>query len=80
MAKYKQLLQKGTDKNDPTVKIKHVTIKKVYDKYYAVFNIEYLHIPEKIIGPKQQVGIDIGCSKLAVLSNKQVIANLDLEK
>ena len=78
--KYKQLLQKGTDKNDPTVKIKHVTIKKVYDKYYAVFNIECIHIPEKIIGPQQQVGIDIGCSKLAVFSNKQVIANLDLEK
>ena len=78
--KYKKLLQKGTDKNDPTVKIKHVTIKKVYDKYYAVFNIEYIKIPKKIIGPKQQVGIDIGCRKLAVLSNKQVIANLDLEK
>lgn len=26
--KYKKLLQKGTDKNDPTVKIKHVTVKK----------------------------------------------------
>ena len=74
--KYKKLLQKGTDKNDPTVKIKHVTVKKVYDKYYAVFNIEYLHIPEKIIGSQQQVGIDIGCSKLAVFSNKQVIDNL----
>ena len=78
--KYQRLLQKGTNPNDQSVKIKHVTIKKVYDKYYAVFNIEYIRIPESIIGPKQQVGIDIGCSKLAVLSNKQEIANLDLEK
>ena len=78
--KYRTLLQKGSDPNDPTVKIKHVTVKKVYDKYYAVFNIECICISEKIIGPLQQVGIDIGCSKLAVLSNKQEITNLDLEK
>ncbi len=32
------------------------------------------------MGPKQQIGIDIGCGKLAVLSNKQEIPNLDLTK
>ena len=75
---YRELLHRGSDKNDPTVKIKHVTVKKVNDKYYAVFNIERIHIPERIIGPLQQVGIDIGCGKLAVLSNTQEIPNLDL--
>lgn len=78
--KYRELLHRGSDKNDPTVKIKHVTVKKVNDKYYAVFNIERIHIPEKITGPLQQVGIDIGCTKLAVLSNTQEILNLDLRK
>ena len=45
-----------------------------------IFNIEKIHIPETIIGPKQQVGIDIGCSELAVISNGQEIPNLDLTK
>ena len=76
--KYRELLLKGSDPNDPTVIIKHVTVKRVNDKYYAVFNIKRIHIPEKTIGPLQQVGIDIGCSKLAVLSNTQEIPNLDL--
>ena len=78
--KYRELLHRGSDKNDPTVKIKHVTVKKVNDEYYAVFNIERIHIPEKINGPLQQVGIDIGCTKLAVLSNTHEIPNLDLRK
>ena len=78
--KYKELLHKATDKNDQTAKINHITIKKENNKYYAVFNIECIHTPHKIIGPKQQIGIDIGCGKLAVLSNKQEIPNLDLTK
>ena len=80
MAEYRELLWKGSDPNDESVKIKHVTVKKVHGIYYAVFNIEYIHVPEKIIGPQMQVGIDIGCSKLAVLSNGQEIPNLDLKK
>ena len=78
--KYRELLRQATDKNDSTAKIKHVTIKKENDKYYAVFNIEYIHTPINIIGPQQQIGIDIGCSKLAVLSNEQEIPNLDLTR
>ena len=78
--KYRKLLHKGSDQNDESVKIKHVTIKNVHGIYYAIFNIEQIYIPEKIIGPKMQVGIDIGCSKLAVLSNGQEIPNLDLKK
>ena len=77
---YRELLWKGSDPNDESVKIKHVTVKKVHGIYYAVFNIEYLYIPERIIGPQMQAGIDIGCSKLAVLSNGQEIPNLDLKK
>lgn len=77
---YRAILWQASDTNDPSAKIKHVTIKKENDKYYAVFNIECVHIPEPIIGPLQQVGIDIGCSKLAVLSNTQVIPNLDLNR
>ena len=50
--KYRKLLQKATDKNDPTAKINHITIKKDNDKYYAVFNIECIHIPEKNNRPK----------------------------
>ena len=78
--KYKELLQKASQPNDPTTKIKHVTIKKVNNEYYAVFNVESIHIPVEIIGPRQQIGIDIGCGKLAVLSNNQAIPNLDLTK
>ena len=59
---YRKLLQKGSDPNDESVKIKHVTIKNVHGTYHAVFNIEQIHVPEKIIGPKMQMGIDIGCS------------------
>ena len=77
---YRKLLQKGSDPNDESIKIKHVTIKNVHGTYHAVFNIEQIHIPEKIIGPKMQMGIDIGCSKLAVTSNGQEIPNLDLKK
>ena len=77
---YRELLWKGSDPNDESVKIKHVTVKKVHGIYYAVFNIEYIHVPERIIGLQMQVGIDIGCSKLAVLSNGQEIPNLDLKK
>ena len=77
---YRQLLRRGSDINDPDVKIKHVTVKKVHNKYFAVFNVEYICVPEKIIGPQMQVGIDIGCGKLAVLSNGLEIPNLDLEK
>lgn len=76
---YKILLKKGSDKNDKTVKIKHATIKKEHNKYYAVINIECIYTPIKKTG-HQQIGIDIGCDKLAVLSNKQEIANLDLKK
>ena len=78
--KYHKLLHRGSDINDPDVKIKHVTVKKVNDKYFAVFNVEYIYVPENIIGPKMQVGIDIGCGKLAVLSNSLEIPNPDLEK
>ena len=78
--KYKELLQKASQPDDPTAKIKHVTIKKVNDKYYAVFNIECIHIPVETVGPLQQIGMDIGCGKLAVLSNTQEIPNLDLTK
>ena len=74
------MLIRASDPNDPTATIKHVTIKKVNDKYYAVFNIKTIHIPEREYGPLMQVGIDIGCSKLAVLSNTQEITNLDLTK
>ena len=77
---YKKLLLKGSNPNDESVKIKHVVVKRVNDKYYAVFNIECIHVPVKIIGPQQQLGIDIGCSKLAVFSNGKEIPNLNLEK
>ena len=75
---YRELLRKGSNPDDPTVEIKHITIKKVNNEYYAVFNITELYIPQEIIGPRQQIGIDIGCSKLASLSNGQEIPNLDL--
>lgn len=75
---YRELLIQASNTRDHTAKIKHVTIKKVNNKYYAVFNIECIHTPDGIIGPRQQVGIDIGCSKLAVLSNRKEIPNLDL--
>ena len=77
---YRQTLQQASDPNDPTAKIKHVTIKKINNQYYAVFNIETIHIPQREYGPLMQVGIDIGCSKLAVCSNTQEIPNLDLTK
>ena len=76
--KYSNILRQASDKNNHTAKIKHVTIKKENGAYYAVFNIECVHIPKRIIGPLQQVGIDIGCGKLAVLSNTQEIPNLVL--
>ena len=76
---YRKLLHKGSDPNDESVKIKRVTIKNVHGIYYATFNIEEIYVPEKIIGPKMQVGIDIRCSKLAVLSNGQEIPNLNLK-
>ena len=79
-SKYRKLLQRGSDKNDLSAKIKHVTVKRVHGKYFAVFNVEYIHIPEKITGPQMQVGIDIGCSKLAVLSNGEEILNLNLDE
>ena len=78
--KYRELLIRGSDPNDSSVKIKHVTVKRVNDAYYAVFNIEYIHIPETITGPLMQVGIDIGCSKLSVLSNGEEILNLCLNE
>ena len=78
---YRKILHQASDINDITAKIKHVTIKKENnDEYYAVFNIECIHIPEIITGPLQQIGIDIGCSKLAVISNTYEIPNLMLEK
>ena len=77
---YQELLYRGSDPYDPTVKIKHVTIKKEYDKYYAIVNIECIHIPVEKNDNPEKVGIDIGCGKLAVLSNKQEITNLDLKK
>ena len=73
---YRELLRQASKTCDSTVKIKHVTIKKENTKYYAVFNIECIHTPDRIIGPRQQIGIDIGCSKLAVLSNRKEIPNL----
>ena len=75
---YRELLRQASNTRDHTAKIKHVTIKKENNKYYAVFNIECIHTPDRIIGPRQQIGIDIGCSKLAVLSNEEEIPNLDL--
>ena len=75
---YRELLRQASNTHNHTAKIKHVTIKKENTKYYAVFNIECIHTPDRIIGPLQQIGIDIGCSKLAVLSNDQKIPNLDL--
>ena len=70
----------GSNPNDPTVKIKHVTIKKEYDKYYAIVNVECIHIPVEKNDKPEKVGIDIGCTKLAVLSNKKEITNLDLNR
>ena len=76
---YKNLLKKGSDPNDNTVKIQNATIKKENMKYYAIINIKCIHTPvEK--KDNQQIGIDIGCKKLAVLSNENEIANLDLTK
>ena len=72
---YRELLRQASKPCDSTVKIKHVTIKKENTEYYAVFNIECIHTPDRIIGPRQQIGIDIGCSKLAVLSNRKEIPN-----
>jgi transposase len=77
---YKKLLHQGSDPNDPTVKIKHVTIKKEYDKYYAVVNIECIHIPVEKNENPEKIGIDIGCRTLAVLSNKKEITNLNLNR
>lgn len=78
---YRELLRKASNPDDFTVEIKHVTIKKdKQQQYYAVFNITELYIPWEIIGPRQQIGIDIGCGKLAALSNGQEIPNLDLTK
>ena len=77
---YWDYLRRGSDQNDPTVKIKHVTIKREYDMYFAIVNVECIHIPVEKNENPEQVGIDIGCSKLAVLSNKQEITNLDLKK
>lgn len=78
--KYQRELRQASNPNDPTSKIKHITIKKENDEYYAVFNIETIHIPQREYGPLMQVGIDIGYSKLPVLSNTQEIPNLDLTK
>ena len=78
--KYQKLLIQGSDPNNSSVKIKHVTVKRVNNAYYAVFNMEYIHIPETINGPLMQVGIDIGCSKLAVLSYGEEIPNLRLNE
>ena len=77
---YRDYLRRGSDQNDLTVRIKHVTIKREYDRYYAVVNVECINIPTEKNETSEQVGIDIGCSKLAVLSNKQEITNLDLSK
>ena len=77
---YRELLRQASNTRDHTAKIKHVTIKKENTKYYAVFNIECIHTPDEIIGPRQQIGIDIGCSKLAILSNRKEIPNLDLTR
>lgn len=60
------------------MKIKHVTVENIHGIYYAIFNVEYIHVPDNLVGPRMQVGIDIGCSKLAVLSNGQEIPNHDL--
>ncbi|MBQ2832888.1 transposase, partial [Methanobrevibacter sp.] len=78
--KYKEYLRRGSDPNDPTVKIKHATIKKEHDHYYAIVNIECICIPVEKNTLSEKIGIDIGCGKLAVLSNKQEITNLDLSK
>ena len=75
---YRNILHQASNPDDSTAKIKHVTIKKENGAYYAVFNIECVHVPQRIIGPLQQIGIDIGCGKLAVLSNTQEISNLVL--
>ena len=78
---YQEILLQASNPNDPTAKIKHVTIKKEHDKYYAIINIECIHIPVKNkTNKKEEVGIDIGCGTLAVLSNKKEITNLDLTK
>ena len=77
---YKELLLRASNPHDPTAKIKHVTIKKEYDKYFAIVNIECIHIPIENKTNNEEVGIDIGCTTLAVLSNKKEITNLDLTK
>ena len=77
---YRKILDRGSNPNDPTVKIKHVTIKKEYGKYYAIVNVECIHIPVKKKENPEKVGIDIGCTKLAVLSNKKEITNLNLTR
>ena len=79
--KYRGLLRQASNPQDPTIKIKHVTIKRKNNgRYYAVFNVETIHIPVETHGPLMQVGIDIGCGKLAVLSHGQEIPNLDLKR
>ena len=76
---YEILLRQASDPNDKSVKIKHVTIKKEYDKYYAIFNIECMHPIVEKDKKTEPVGIDIGCHDLAALSNKKIIPNLDLK-
>ena len=59
--------------------INNVTICKENGLYFAVVNIETIHIPIK---PKRDcaVGIDLGLKNLATLSNGLKIVNLDFSK
>ena len=47
-------MHQGSDTNDDTVKIKHATVKKENDEYYAIFNIEEIYAPKPIIGPNNK--------------------------
>ena len=76
---YEILLRQGSDPNDKSVTIKHVTVKKEHEKYYAIINIECMHPIVEKDKQTEQIGMDIGCGDLAVLSNKEIIPNLDLK-
>ena len=75
---YKILLRQGSDPNDTSVKIKHVTIIKEHGKYFAAVNIEYMRPIVEKDDKTEEIGIDIGCKNLSALSNENIIPNPDL--
>jgi putative transposase len=53
--------------------IKTCTIKKELDRWYACFSVE--HQPQKRPVPTKSIGIDVGLTNFATLSNVEVIEN-----